>query len=194
MAKIFSFWRRSKLNPSGFETLVAPHIEPLYRLAYRFCGTQHDAEDLVQELLTRLYPKHQELAGIEQPGPWLKKSLYHLFIDDNRRDIRSPVSLMEDIGLDLDSTASDHRDPQHNLERDMSYQHLEKALLTLSLEQRSLIAMHDMEGYSLPELAAMLETPLGTLKSRLHRARARLRAQLSQGSVDDLEQTGSNEK
>lgn len=187
MAKIFSFWQQSRQSTTGFEALVSPHIEALYRLAYRFCGSQHDAEDLVQELLTRLYPKYQELADLEQPGPWLNKSLYHLFIDRNRRDKRSPVSLINDIGHDIEATESSHNGPQNNLERDLKYRQLEKALQALNIEQRSLIAMHDMEGYSLPELANLLETPLGTLKSRLHRARASLRAQLNPDAAGDHE-------
>jgi len=62
----------------------------------------------------------------------------------------------------------------------LNYTRLQKALLKLNAEQRSLIALHDMEGYNLPELATLLEIPAGTLKSRLHRARATLRVLLAE--------------
>lgn len=179
MKNIFSIWRGAKQDGSSFEELVAPHIERLYRLGYRFTGTRHDAEDLVQELLTRLYPKGKELSAIEQLGPWLSKSLYHLFVDQNRRTTRSPVALMDDMGLDIETVICVNGGPDISHARQQTYARLEKALFSLNFEQRSLVAMHDMEGYTLPELAGMLDTPLGTLKSRLHRAHASLREQLS---------------
>lgn len=179
MKNIFSIWRGAKQNGSSFEELVAPHIDRLYRLGYRFSGTRHDAEDLLQELLTRLYPKGKELSGIEELGPWLSKSLYHLFIDQNRRSTRSSVALMEDMGMDIETAICVNGGPDISLARQQTYARLEKALFTLNFEQRSLVAMHDMEGYTLPELSGMLDTPLGTLKSRLHRARASLREQPS---------------
>jgi len=117
-------------------------------------------------------------AGIEVLGPWLSKSLYHLFIDQHRRKIASPISLVEDIGMELTMMACANAGPAEGLIREQTASRLAQALSLLNRDQRMLIAMHDMEGYSLPELASMLETPLGTLKSRLHRARARLREQL----------------
>lgn len=179
MKNIFSIWQGRKQGSSSFEELVAPHIDRLYRLGYRFSGTRHDAEDLVQELLTRLYPKGKELTAIEALGPWLSKSLYHLFIDQNRRGNRSPVALMDDMGLDIEAAICINGGPDISLARQQTYARLEKALFTLNFEQRSLVAMHDMEGFTLPELAGLLDTPLGTLKSRLHRARASLREKLS---------------
>lgn len=179
MNNIFSIWSRRKQGDSGFETLVAPHIENLYRLAYRFYGTRNDAEDLVQELLTRLYPKHREIAAIEHLGAWLNKSLYHLFIDLNRRSKHAPA-LLDDIGIAVETAPSEQCSPDTSLARQLDYTRLQKALLKLNADQRSLIALHDMEGYNLPDLANLLEIPPGTLKSRLHRARATLRELLAE--------------
>ena len=64
---------------------------------------------------------------------------------------------------------------------------VERAVYRLNPDQRSLVALHDMEGYSLPELANMLDTPVGTLKSRLHRARARLRELIGDQGLGDSE-------
>ncbi len=179
MKNIFSIWQGRKDSAAGFEELVAPHIERLYRLAYRFSGSQHDAEDLVQELLVKLYPRSQEMASIESLGPWLAKSLYHLFIDQRRRATNSPVVLGEEYGVEQESVACVNGGPDMHMIRQQQCIKLEKALFSLNFEQRTVIAMHDIEGYTLPELTTMLETPLGTLKSRLHRARAALREQLA---------------
>jgi len=180
MKNIFSIWQGRKDSGAGFEELVAPYVEHLYRLAYRFSGSQHDAEDLVQELLVKLYPRGKELARIEKLGTWLAKSLYHLFIDQTRRRHSSPVVLSEEVGVELEAVACVNAMPEVYMVQQQQLASVEKALFSLNVEQRSLIAMHDIEGYTLPELSSMLETPLGTLKSRLHRARASLRSQLSE--------------
>ena len=180
MKNIFSIWQGRTGSGAGFEELVSPHIDRLYRLSYRFCGTRHDAEDLVQELLVKLYPRSNELGNIEKLGPWLSKSLYHLFIDQARRVTNSPVALAEGLGVELEAVACVNAGPDADMARQQRFAALEKALFSLNLDQRTLIAMHDMEGYTLPELATMLDTPLGTLKSRLHRARSSLREQLAE--------------
>jgi len=180
MRNIFSIWQARNTEDTGFEELLAPHIDRLYRLAYRFSGNRHDAEDLVQELLVKLYSRSTELNRIEKLGPWLSKSLYHLFIDQSRRITNSPVALAEAVGLELEEVACVNAGPDENMMRQQQFATLEKALFTINLDQRTLIAMHDMEGYTLPELSSMLDTPLGTLKSRLHRARASLREQLTE--------------
>jgi RNA polymerase sigma-70 factor (ECF subfamily) len=68
--------------------------------------------------------------------------------------------------------------PEEHAERSSWRERILAALEQLNPEQRAVIAMHDVEGYSLEELATILETPLGTLKSRLHRARQRMRSLL----------------
>jgi len=180
MKNIFSFWQGRSDTKPGFEELIAPHIERLYRLAYRFTANRHDAEDLVQELLVKMYPRARELAKLEKPGPWLAKSLYHLFIDQSRRASHSPVSLIEDTSIEIDSATSTNAGPGEEFAREQTFSEIEQALLSLNINQRTLIAMHDMEGYTLVELASILDTPVGTLKSRLHRARASLRKQLTE--------------
>lgn len=161
----------------GFEGLLAPHIEQLYRLAYRFTGDRHNAEDLVQELLVKLYPKRHELEGIEALRPWLMRSLYHLFIDTTRKDKRSP-SLADVDDEVLDTLPGHELGPEQRLGNEQLQQQLKSALDRLNPDQRVLLSLHDIEGYTLPELEELLDTPLGTLKSRLHRARAQMRKHL----------------
>jgi len=150
-------------------------MDRLYRLAYRFSGRRENAEDLVQELLVRMYPRVNELRGLEKPGPWLAKSLYHLFIDETRRENRAPISLLDDAAMEVEDLACVNAGPERDLHKERWLEQVERAVYRLNPDQRSLVAMHDMEGYSLPELAEMLDTPVGTLKSRLHRARSRLK-------------------
>src|SRR5437667_9308357 len=85
---------------ADFERLLRPHLDHLYKLAYRFTGATDRAEDLIQDLLVRIYPRGAELSRIEQPRPWLLRVMYRIFIDQKRRETRAPyVSIAEtDIG------------------------------------------------------------------------------------------------
>jgi DNA-directed RNA polymerase specialized sigma subunit, sigma24 homolog len=63
---------RKPSREKQFEEAVQPYLTTLYRFAYRLTGRREDAEDLVQEVLTRLYPKADEVLAVERRGPWLK--------------------------------------------------------------------------------------------------------------------------
>lgn len=179
-----SWFSRGPLSPAGrFEELVRPHLERLYRLAYRFTGRREDAEDLVQSLLIKLIAQEQRLAAVQLLGPWLARSLYHLYVDEVRRRGRTAAALGDPTsGCEALETIVDEASeaPELAAERQLTRRRLEAALAELPAEQRALIAWHDIEGYTLEELAVGLGVPLGTLKSRLHRGRAGLRRRLLQ--------------
>jgi len=181
--KIISLFSRSKGAEASFEALLAPHIEPLYRLAFRFCGTQHEAEDLVQDLLVKLYPKHKDLVQIENLRPWLARALRNHFIDMLRQHQRSPFDSDVNHEEALESQISHHSDPARHLAISQLQGRILVAMESLNEEQKTLIMMHDIESYTLVEIAEILETPIGTLKSRLHRSRARLREILEEGTI-----------
>ena len=177
-----SDYRRTRPAALNFEDLLRPQVEYLHRLAWRFTGSVADAEDLVQDVLIKLFPRTRELLDIQQLRPWLARVLYRQYIDSVRQRARSPiVELVSDAeGEDnpLDALPATKDGPEENAERSGQRERILRALDRLNPEQRAVVAMHDVEGYSLEELEKMLETPLGTLKSRLHRARQRLRALL----------------
>ena len=177
-----SEYRRARPPELNFEDLLRPQVEYLYRLAWRFTGSVADAEDLVQDVLIKLFPRTQELLGIQRLRPWLARVLYHQYVDSVRQRARSPiVELVTDAeGNDnpLDTLPATKDGPEEDAERSGWRERILRALDRLNPEQRAVVVMHDVEGYSLEELETMLETPLGTLKSRLHRARQRLRTLL----------------
>lgn len=147
----------------------------LYRVAFRFCQQQQDAEDLVQDLLTKLYPRRDEMVGMSNLRGWLTTSLYHLFIDNQRKSKRSPLQLVDDETHFYDNSATAEAGPQQQLIRERRLGQIQHAFNQLSDEHRGLLVLHDIEGYRLSELQDMLDLPLGTIKSRIHRARARMR-------------------
>lgn len=166
-----------------FDQLVRPHLDHLYKLAYRFTGTADRAEDLVQDLLVRVYPRCEELAGIEWLRPWLTRVMYRIFIDQVRHDARSPHMPIADSGLANEFT--DEGDPyaevpdtapgpEDELEMHFDRERLTRAWEQLNPDHRALLTLFEIEGYTLQELEVMLECARGTLKSRLSRARSRL--------------------
>lgn len=179
----------SRRRQEAFAALVRPHLQALYRLAYRFTGRQHEAEDLVQELLTRLYSRSQGLDEIQTLRPWLARALYNLFVDERRRTGRSALGHVQPVaaaGAEEDglSALPDHSaDPKFGTEMEKLGEQLGLLLQQLPEEQREVVILHDVEGYELQEAAEILGVALGTVKSRLHRAHERLRRRLRQRNL-----------
>ena len=161
MSKILSYFRRQHVECSLTE-LLAPHITRLYRQAYKYGGTEHEAEELIQELLIECSEREQQLREAPVPAAWLSRVLYHRFVDRHRKLERHNHHL--DVDEQQLSSAS-------SPEGDYLHQQLLSCLDTLSPEQRMVISLHDIEGYSLVEISDLMDIPVGTLKSHLHRGR-----------------------
>jgi RNA polymerase sigma-70 factor, ECF subfamily len=182
ITRLFSTAPRSK---DIYIELLRPHVEILYRMAYRWTQNREDAEDLVQEILARLVDRVAEMQQVQQLRPWLIKVLYRRYVDLYRRQQRSPIDSEHEWTGDttlLDQQlreAPDDRDLIHQLELQ---QVLLQGLQALDADQRDVVLLCDAEGYSILEVAEILEINVGTVKSRLHRARARLKNLLDAGT------------
>jgi RNA polymerase sigma factor (sigma-70 family) len=168
-------------NNGGFDQLLRPHMDRLYRLAFRLAGNKAEAEDLFQDVLTKIYVRLDDLADIEQPGSWLSRIMYNHFIDNRRKFARQRLVMVEEGGLpgsSIESLPGDEN-PEREAERGDTILRLQAALAELSDDHRLLILLHDTEGYKLEEIQSLIDIPIGTIKSRLHRARARLRELLA---------------
>lgn len=172
---IVNFWPRKRSAHDQFEDLLRPHLRRLYSLAYRFSRNPDDAEDLVQDILLKLYPRLKEMQSIEKLGPWLARVLYRHYIDKLRSEQRSPIQYMGDEEAAYETHAGDAVQPSELLEHEFLQQHLQQALNQLNDDQRIAVILHDVEEYSLQEISEILSVPTGTLKSRLSRARDKLR-------------------
>ncbi len=147
----------------------------LYSLAFRLTGNHHDAQDLVQEVLLRV---RRGLINY-QPGNlegWLGRITTNAFLDRVRRQKRRPtVSLPAEAenylpgssGIEAEMAASDLPDD------------LQKLLADLPAEYRAPVVLKDVLGYSYDDIAASLDIPVGTVRSRIHRGRSRLKEALS---------------
>ena len=171
-------------DAAEFERLLRPHVPALYRSAYRWTGAVDRAEDLVQQLLVRLFPRLAELRALEQVRPWALRVMYRIFVDELRRSRASPVQFGADAtddgaGVEDEAWLDPGPEPAELVEQQLTQERLLRAWEQLGEEHRAVLSMHDIEDYTLPELAQIMDIPLGTLKSRLHRARARLRELLA---------------
>ena len=179
-----------------FDLLMRGHVRPLYRYAYRWTGDVDQAEDLVQETLTRLFTELHHLRQVEQPRPWAARVMYRIFVDWLRRAHRSPVlfvgrsgstgAVLEDDGEEIDAP-DESWDPQVLAEHAFERERIGAAWARLHEQHRVVLSLFEIEGYSLEEIAVMVEVPLGTVKSRLNRARLRLRELLTDGTMPDAD-------
>ena len=162
----------------SFDALLRPHLSKLYRLAYRLTGSVADAEDLLQDVLVKLYERRAELPVIAALAPWAARVLHNQFIDRaryyaRRRLVSIGAAESERVAVELAIGVAP--EPGTAVEARFDISGLNTAVAKLSLEHRTVLLMHDAEGYQLHEIQEITGVSLGTLKSRLHRARARLR-------------------
>ncbi len=124
----------------------------------------------------KAYLKIDELERIEYRRAWLLRVLYNEFIDGERRHQRSPVSLANrsEPVKEAELVASAHLQPEEQTDRMMRVEIVMRAMELLDKEQCSLLALHDIDGFSLAELQSLTGLPISALKSQLHRTRVKL--------------------
>jgi RNA polymerase sigma-70 factor (ECF subfamily) len=164
---------------ASFEQFVRPHYAALFRVAARFTGSRADAEDLVQETCLRAYRHIARVETLENPLAWLLCILRRLYIDRLRRYESSNVSSIDE-GV-LGEIACAAPGPAESVNSEQVARRIERGLRKLGAEQRTLLILHDVEGYSLNELETITAVKLGTIKSKLHRARVKLGRLLQAG-------------
>jgi RNA polymerase sigma-70 factor (ECF subfamily) len=169
-------------SQASFDRLVRPHSDRLYRLAWRLCSQRSEAEDLFQEILVKAWLSLEDLERIDEPGPWLSRMMYNLFIDDRRRYARQRLVVVDESALGEEGFAGvpGREDPVAASDRVQVTERLESAIAELHEDHRIVLLLHDADGYKLTEIQELTGTPVGTIKSRLHRARAKLRKILEQ--------------
>jgi RNA polymerase sigma factor (sigma-70 family) len=158
-----------------WEDIVRTHSVRVYRLAYRLTGNRHDAEDLTQEVFVRVFRSLSSYTPGTFEG-WLHRITTNLFLDWARRKQRIRFEgLADDMAHRLpgsEPTPAQVFDDSH-LDDDV-----QAALKALPPEYRAAVVLCDIEGFSYEEIAATLGVKLGTVRSRIHRGRAQLRAAL----------------
>ncbi|MEA2682121.1 MAG: hypothetical protein QOK05_449 [Chloroflexota bacterium] len=165
-----------------FPAAVAENIDALYRGALRMTGSREEAEDLVQETFLRAYRfRHQFQPGTNFKA-WLFKIQTNIFRSRYRKLWNSPQSLedTEDFYLyqHLGPDTPPGEDPAADVLDHLGVEEVRKAIEDLPPVYRAAVLLTDVEGFSYKETADILDIPVGTVMSRLHRGRRRLQKQL----------------
>ncbi len=163
---------------AAFRRYVEPELEVLLRVARRLTGDTSDAEDIVQDTLVRAYRALHRFDG-RHPRAWLLTILRNTWKNSLRK--RRPV-LVDDADREFGRTPARGADGRGGAEEHVILATVDaaitSALRSLSSKKRDVVMLVDVDGLSYREAADVLAIPIGTVMSRLHRARTELRAQL----------------
>src|SRR5699024_472360 len=159
--------------------LVAQHGDRVYRLAFRLCGNAHDAEDITQEAFIRVFRSLDRY----KPGTfegWTHRIVTSLFLDQARRRARIRFEALPE---DSERVPGRERSPEQVFAEESFDPVLQSALDNLSPEFRAAVVLCDIEDLSYEEVGHVLGVKMGTVRSRIHRGRAALRAELEAAGV-----------
>jgi RNA polymerase sigma-70 factor (ECF subfamily) len=161
--------------PPSWEQIVQEHATRTYRLAYRLTGNPHDAEDLTQETFVRVF-RSLDAYRPQCLDAWIHRITVNLFLDAARRRSRIHFdALGDEAGRLSDPTAG----PEQEFEfKNFDYD-VQQALASLPPDFRVAVVLSDIEGYSYEEIAVIVGAKVGTVGSRIYRARAHLRRELA---------------
>lgn len=162
---------------AAFERQLLPHLDAAYNLARWLARNEHDAEDLVQESYLRALQFFGGFHGTSSGRAWLLKIVRNTFLTwrEQKRKLRNQTAFDENIHSDPRESAGSVLEAIETEDRGL----LRDALEKLPLEFREILVLRDLEGLSYNEIRAVTDLPLGTVMSRIARARERLKRSLA---------------
>lgn len=164
------------MNEADYELAVASHYQALYAFGYSLAGNPDDASELTQEAYSRLLAKGGQLRDASKVKSWLFTTLYRVFLGWRARHERLPHLEICSVEAELPAIAPEHLDVLEN-------EVVREALLALEEHHRAPLMLFYMSDHSYEEIAAILNVPIGTVMSRLSRAKDLLRELLGRRMV-----------
>jgi RNA polymerase sigma factor (sigma-70 family) len=158
------------------------YIDPLYNFAYRLTLDEDDANDLVQDTYLKAYRFFNSYEPGTNAKAWLFRILKNSFINEFRKKSKQPAKVdysdLEQTYNSEDTDSNHTMDMRIESERDKIGDEVARALGTLDVDFRTAIILCDLEGFTYEEMSKILDIPIGTVRSRLHRARNLLKEKL----------------
>lgn len=167
-----------------FEEEFLPQIDALYTFAYHLTYNEEDANDLVQETYLKAYRFIDKYIEGTNAKAWLFKILKNVFINQYRRRSKQPTKVdYEEIITyqdEEDTKYSSYMDLREEMFQDMMGDEVTNAINALPVDFRVVILLCDVEGFTYEEISKIIDIPIGTVRSRLHRARNMLKEKLKE--------------
>lgn len=185
-----NIFKRNKANEvTSFENLVLKYQDRVYGLSYQLTGNHADAQDLTQEVFIKAYKGLSKFRHEADIGTWLHRITVNLYLNEKRKVIRHPVVSLDNPintgdGEITREVAATDGDPQDIIEAIELKDFIKTALRELPEEYQSVLVLRELQGYSYDEIAKILDCSLGTVKSRLNRARQAMRDKVSKMNKD----------
>jgi len=160
----------------SFEKLVSRYKQHIVNIAFGIIGNPHDAEEIAQEAFLKAYLSIGKLTAEAAFYRWLVRITTNLSIDKKNVNTRQSTQSIEEVGVFLNTP---RYMPEAIVEQKENQQLILNGLEQLTVEQRTVIVLRELQGFSYDEIAEILDIPLGTVKSRINTARLHFREILS---------------
>ncbi|HBQ60477.1 MAG TPA: RNA polymerase subunit sigma [Balneolaceae bacterium] len=174
--------RDEKQKQKDFDDEIIPHMDALYNFALRLTTDPNDAEDLVQDTIVKAYRFFSSYEKGTNAKAWMFRILKNSFINNYRKNSKKPSQVDYDEVSSYYESVRAERTETSDLEnlmfREMMDDDLSEALTRLPEDFRTVVLLCDVDGYTYEEIANMLDVPIGTIRSRLHRGRNLLKTEL----------------
>lgn len=186
LLKLMSEVQRRKYSQEEKNTIFdgefMPHIDSMYNFAYRLTFDEDDAKDLVQDTYLKAYRFINSFEQGTNAKAWLFRILKNSFINEYRKKSKQPTKVdYQEVETYYNSDDVDYQsttDLRAESVKDMLGDEISNALNSLAVDFRTVIILCDLEGFTYEEMAKILDIPIGTVRSRLHRARNLLKDKL----------------
>ncbi len=170
----------------SFELLISSYDKRAYNIAYRIMGNEEDAEDMAQEAMLRVFRAIKDFKEQSAFSTWLYRIVTNVCLDELRRRknekyVPMDSTIQTDNGELHIELCSDKETPESIYERIEMRELIKNVIYELNDDYRSVIVLRDIQGFSYEEISDMLDCSLGTVKSRINRARTILRNKLKVG-------------
>ena len=173
-----------KEKQSIFNSEFLPHVHAMYNFGYRLTLDRDDAKDLVQDTYFKAFRFIESFQKGTNAKAWLFRILKNSFINDYRKKVKEPNKVdYQEVETYYNSEDVDRQitpDLRVDALKDMIGDEISNALNALDVDFRTVIILCDLEGFKYEEMAKILDIPIGTVRSRLHRARQLLKEKLSE--------------
>ena len=182
-------------DANAFETLVLEYEKNVYTIALRMTGNSEDAADMTQEAFIKAYNSLQSFRGDSKFSVWLYRIVSNVCLDFLRSKNRRPtvsLSVEDDDGEDTQlDVADESQSPELLLDRKLTRESVRRGLDSLPPDYRQILLLREIQGLSYDEIAQALGLEVGTVKSRIFRARKRLcNFLIDDGNISDFSSSG----